>query len=81
MPIFKDEYCNKFVEEMRHFEESDMPKGRPNTMNNHGVSMYGVHMCHHIYHQHIYVCNLVQLLLLQSISLLNKLLFLILILF
>ncbi|XP_062619251.1 2-oxoglutarate and iron-dependent oxygenase domain-containing protein 2-like isoform X1 [Saccostrea cucullata] len=36
-PFFTDEFCRLFVEEMEHFEESDCPKGRPNTMNKHGV--------------------------------------------
>ncbi|XP_037092926.1 2-oxoglutarate and iron-dependent oxygenase domain-containing protein 2-like isoform X2 [Pollicipes pollicipes] len=31
------EFCRQFLEELHLFEESDMPKGRPNTMNNHGI--------------------------------------------
>lgn len=31
------------LEELDHFEKSDMPKGRPNTMNNYGVSI--IHTC------------------------------------
>ena len=38
LPLFTREFCRHLLEELRHFEASDMPKGRPNTMNNHGVS-------------------------------------------
>ena len=37
-PIFAPHFCEKLVEELSNFETSDMPKGRPNTMNNYGVS-------------------------------------------
>ncbi|XP_008837529.1 2-oxoglutarate and iron-dependent oxygenase domain-containing protein 2 isoform X2 [Nannospalax galili] len=30
-------FCQILLEELEHFEHSDMPKGRPNTMNNYGV--------------------------------------------
>lgn len=30
-------FCQALLEELEHFEQSDMPKGRPNTMNNYGV--------------------------------------------
>ncbi|XP_078337622.1 2-oxoglutarate and iron-dependent oxygenase domain-containing protein 2-like isoform X3 [Crassostrea virginica] len=36
-PIFTEEFCRLFVEEMSHFEDCDCPKGRPNTMNKYGV--------------------------------------------
>jgi len=36
-PVFTGDFCRQLLEELRHFEESDMPKGRPNTMNNHGI--------------------------------------------
>ncbi|XP_037092925.1 2-oxoglutarate and iron-dependent oxygenase domain-containing protein 2-like isoform X1 [Pollicipes pollicipes] len=36
-PVFTQEFCRQFLEELHLFEESDMPKGRPNTMNNHGI--------------------------------------------
>ncbi|XP_007906038.2 2-oxoglutarate and iron-dependent oxygenase domain-containing protein 2 [Callorhinchus milii] len=36
-PVFTDEFCGRLIEELEHFESSDMPKGRPNTMNNYGV--------------------------------------------
>lgn len=36
-PIFTDSFCREFIEELIHFEESDLPKGRPNTMNNYGI--------------------------------------------
>ncbi|XP_069475743.1 2-oxoglutarate and iron-dependent oxygenase domain-containing protein 2 isoform X2 [Ambystoma mexicanum] len=36
-PVFSDEFCRLFIEEMEHFEQSELPKGRPNSMNNYGV--------------------------------------------
>ncbi|XP_054749410.1 2-oxoglutarate and iron-dependent oxygenase domain-containing protein 2-like [Lytechinus pictus] len=36
-PVFTAEFCDQFVEEIAHFENSTLPKGRPNTMNNYGV--------------------------------------------
>ncbi|XP_051887865.1 2-oxoglutarate and iron-dependent oxygenase domain-containing protein 2 [Pristis pectinata] len=36
-PVFTVEFCRQLVEELENFECSDMPKGRPNTMNNYGV--------------------------------------------
>ncbi|CAH2295790.1 2-oxoglutarate and iron-dependent oxygenase domain-containing 2 isoform X1 [Pelobates cultripes] len=37
LPVFVPEFCRDLVEELENFERSDLPKGRPNTMNNHGV--------------------------------------------
>ncbi|CAF1257396.1 unnamed protein product [Adineta steineri] len=37
IPVFTTEFCTKFIDELKHFEASPMPKGRPNTMNNYGV--------------------------------------------
>lgn len=37
VPVFSAEFCQALLEELEHFEQSDMPKGRPNTMNNYGV--------------------------------------------
>ena len=37
MPVFTKEFCIQFIDELKHFESSSMPKGRPNTMNNYGV--------------------------------------------
>ncbi|XP_030316243.1 2-oxoglutarate and iron-dependent oxygenase domain-containing protein 2 [Calypte anna] len=37
LPVFTEEFCRTFVEELEHFEQSEMPKGRPNSMNNYGV--------------------------------------------
>ncbi|XP_067862311.1 2-oxoglutarate and iron-dependent oxygenase domain-containing protein 2 [Heptranchias perlo] len=37
IPVFTGEFCRQFIEELENFERSDMPKGRPNTMNNYGV--------------------------------------------
>ncbi|KZS07537.1 2-oxoglutarate and iron-dependent oxygenase domain-containing protein 2 [Daphnia magna] len=36
-PIFSLEFCNRLVSEIDHFNETSMPKGRPNSMNNYGV--------------------------------------------
>uniref|UniRef100_A0A672L219 2-oxoglutarate and iron-dependent oxygenase domain containing 2 n=1 Tax=Sinocyclocheilus grahami TaxID=75366 RepID=A0A672L219_SINGR len=36
-PVFRKEFCKDFIEELKHFEQSDAPKGRPNTMNNYGI--------------------------------------------
>lgn len=35
--VFTPEFCKKFIEEISNFENTDLPKGRPNTMNNFGV--------------------------------------------
>ncbi|CAI9723761.1 2-oxoglutarate and iron-dependent oxygenase domain-containing protein 2-like [Octopus vulgaris] len=35
-PIFTQEFCDMLIEELEHFERSDLPKGRPNTMSNNG---------------------------------------------
>jgi len=37
--VFRKEFCNDLIEELEHFEQSDAPKGRPNTMNNNGVQV------------------------------------------
>ncbi|XP_012819964.1 2-oxoglutarate and iron-dependent oxygenase domain-containing protein 2 isoform X3 [Xenopus tropicalis] len=37
LPVFIPEFCAKLVEELENFERSDLPKGRPNTMNNYGI--------------------------------------------
>ncbi|XP_071472417.1 2-oxoglutarate and iron-dependent oxygenase domain-containing protein 2 isoform X1 [Marmota flaviventris] len=37
VPVFTASFCQALLEELEHFERSDMPKGRPNTMNNYGV--------------------------------------------
>ncbi len=36
--VFTLDFCAKLMEEVRNFEKSDVPKGRPNTMNKGGVS-------------------------------------------
>ncbi|KAK7080925.1 2-oxoglutarate and iron-dependent oxygenase domain-containing protein 2 [Halocaridina rubra] len=38
-PVFTKEFCNLLVNEIINFEESPLPKGRPNTMNRYGVSL------------------------------------------
>ncbi len=42
-PVFRKEFCKAFIEELEHFEQSDAPKGRPNTMNNYGVHIFIIH--------------------------------------
>ncbi|XP_067910668.1 2-oxoglutarate and iron-dependent oxygenase domain-containing protein 2 isoform X1 [Heterodontus francisci] len=37
IPVFTEEFCNQLIGELENFEQSDMPKGRPNTMNHYGV--------------------------------------------
>uniref|UniRef100_A0A6J0UJU5 2-oxoglutarate and iron-dependent oxygenase domain-containing protein 2 isoform X1 n=2 Tax=Pogona vitticeps TaxID=103695 RepID=A0A6J0UJU5_9SAUR len=37
LPVFAKEFCQAFIEELENFEQSEMPKGRPNSMNNYGV--------------------------------------------
>ncbi|XP_021268288.1 2-oxoglutarate and iron-dependent oxygenase domain-containing protein 2 isoform X1 [Numida meleagris] len=37
LPVFTEEFCQAFIEELENFEQSDMPRGRPNSMNNYGV--------------------------------------------
>lgn len=38
LPVFTPDFCEKLMEELENFEASDLPKGRPNTMNKGGVS-------------------------------------------
>jgi len=38
-PVFTLSFCQQLMEELDHFEQTDIPKGRPNTMNNSGVSI------------------------------------------
>ncbi|XP_048467176.1 2-oxoglutarate and iron-dependent oxygenase domain-containing protein 2 isoform X1 [Rhincodon typus] len=37
IPVFTEEFCGQLIGELENFEQSEMPKGRPNTMNNYGV--------------------------------------------
>jgi hypothetical protein len=37
IPVFTKDFCQQLIEELKYFEASSMPKGRPNTMNNYGV--------------------------------------------
>ena len=39
-PVFTDAFCSLLMEELEHFEQSEVPKGRPNTMNKGGVRDY-----------------------------------------
>ncbi|KAJ8379297.1 hypothetical protein SKAU_G00000750 [Synaphobranchus kaupii] len=36
-PVFSKKFCKKLIEELEHFEQSEAPKGRPNSMNNYGT--------------------------------------------
>ncbi|XP_077776656.1 2-oxoglutarate and iron-dependent oxygenase domain-containing protein 2 isoform X3 [Podarcis muralis] len=38
LPVFSKEFCQAFIEELENFEQSELPKGRPNSMNNYGDS-------------------------------------------
>ena len=42
LPVFTQEFCRDFVEELDHFNETNLPKGRPNTMNNYGVCLKSI---------------------------------------
>lgn len=37
LPVFERSFCAELLEELEHFEQSDAPKGRPNTMNHFGI--------------------------------------------
>ena len=51
-PVFSKSFCFQFIEELKHYEESDVPKGRPNTMNNTGVRKHS----YSTYIYYIYIC-------------------------
>ncbi|XP_030647026.1 2-oxoglutarate and iron-dependent oxygenase domain-containing protein 2 [Chanos chanos] len=36
-PVFSKDFCQELIEELENFEQSEAPKGRPNTMNNYGI--------------------------------------------
>ncbi|KAK2711122.1 2-oxoglutarate and iron-dependent oxygenase domain-containing protein 2-like isoform X2 [Artemia franciscana] len=36
-PVFSNKFCDLLLEELKNFENADVPKGRPNSMNKHGV--------------------------------------------
>ncbi|KAG0730027.1 2-oxoglutarate and iron-dependent oxygenase domain-containing protein 2 [Chionoecetes opilio] len=38
-PVFTKEFCEMFLEELTNYEESPLPKGRPNTMNQYGIKL------------------------------------------
>ncbi|KAK8395190.1 hypothetical protein O3P69_006134 [Scylla paramamosain] len=38
-PVFTKEFCKMFVEELTHYEEAPLQKGRPNTMNQYGIKL------------------------------------------
>ncbi|XP_071512979.1 2-oxoglutarate and iron-dependent oxygenase domain-containing protein 2-like isoform X2 [Panulirus ornatus] len=38
-PVFTTEFCQIFLEELLNFEQSPLPKGRPNTMNQYGIKL------------------------------------------
>lgn len=37
--LFTTKYCQQLIEEIDHFNKSNVPKGRPNSMNNYGVNI------------------------------------------
>lgn len=39
-PVLTPQFCRTLVEELVNYEESPLPKGRPNTMNSYGVGMF-----------------------------------------
>ena len=36
-PVFTRQFCDEFLQELNHFQNTDLPKGRPNTMNRYGI--------------------------------------------
>jgi len=36
-PVFTPDFCHTLLEELENYENTDLPKGRPNTMNRGGV--------------------------------------------
>lgn len=38
-PVFTHEFCRQLLQEVVNFEESPLPKGRPNTMNQYGINL------------------------------------------
>jgi hypothetical protein len=40
LPVFTEEFSARLIAELKHFEASPLPKGRPNTMNHYGVMFY-----------------------------------------
>ena len=36
-PLFTEQFCQKFIEEIEHYEQSGLPVTRPNSMNNYGM--------------------------------------------
>jgi ankyrin repeat protein len=54
--IFTEEFCQKLVEEMQHFERSGLPIKRPNSMNNYGLILNAIgleDMCSDIMKEYI----------------------------
>ena len=37
--VFNEYFCKKLIEEIQNFENTDLPKGCPNSMNNYGVKI------------------------------------------
>lgn len=38
-PMFTKDICEMLMEEFEYYNQTDLPKGRPNSMNNYGVSL------------------------------------------
>ena len=38
-PLFREDFCDRLLEEIFHFYESGLPARRPNSMNNYGASV------------------------------------------
>ncbi|UJR36360.1 hypothetical protein I4U23_029086 [Adineta vaga] len=63
IPVFTKEFCDQLIAELKHFEASSMPKGRPNSMNNYGVLLDELGFTNFIDHLRIQYLNpLVQVL-------------------
>lgn len=74
LPVFTASFCQALLDELENFECSDLPKGRPNTMNNYGVGeasertlghchLAGVSQCLHPGETNKSPCNVLNILL------------------
>ena len=43
-PCFTDEFCQMILEEVRHYQQSDLPERPPNSMNNYGLVLNEIGM-------------------------------------
>eukprot|EP01130_Rhizamoeba_saxonica_P005965 TRINITY_DN2364_c0_g1_i1.p1 TRINITY_DN2364_c0_g1~~TRINITY_DN2364_c0_g1_i1.p1 ORF type:complete len:432 (-),score=97.19 TRINITY_DN2364_c0_g1_i1:48-1343(-) len=54
--LFSEEYCLMLIEELENYEKTDLPKKRPNTMNNYGLILDDIGMenvLDHVMHKYV----------------------------